>query len=157
MRHVVIDMEAVTDVDATGAETFDALLGWLHQRDVSVAFSRVRPSARSRLAELGLLGDRNVYETNRAALAALAVGGPDDPLGASSRTPPASAEGAGDPVLPCRRRVREMAHRWLLRMRVGHDASRLHGCRARPHQGRLEARPPSYNRPKGRFRFGSGW
>lgn len=62
MRHVVIDMEAVIDVDATGAETFDALLGWLHQRDVSVAFSRVRPSARSRLAELGLLGDRNVYE-----------------------------------------------------------------------------------------------
>jgi sulfate permease, SulP family len=64
-------MEAVTDVDVTGAESFDALLAWLEQHGVALAFSRVRPDARRRLVELGLLGDRPVYDTNRAAIQAL--------------------------------------------------------------------------------------
>jgi high affinity sulfate transporter 1 len=71
VRHVVIDMEAVTDVDVTGAETFEALLAWLDGTGVDLGFSRVRPGARDRLAALGLLGDRPVYATNRAAIAAL--------------------------------------------------------------------------------------
>ncbi|HEU0182672.1 MAG TPA: SulP family inorganic anion transporter [Agromyces mariniharenae] len=73
VRHLVVDMEAVTDVDVTGAESFDALLAWLDQRNVALAFSRVRPDAHRRLADLGLLGERPVYETNRAAIAALAA------------------------------------------------------------------------------------
>ncbi|MCD2441073.1 SulP family inorganic anion transporter [Agromyces sp. SYSU K20354] len=72
VRHVVVDMEAVTDVDVTGAETFEALLAWLDGKGADLGFSRVRPDARTRLTELGLLGDRPVYETNRAAIAALA-------------------------------------------------------------------------------------
>lgn len=72
VRHVVIDMEAVTDVDVTGAESFEALLAWLERERIDLGFSRVRPDARARLAQLGLLGDRPTYETNRAALAALA-------------------------------------------------------------------------------------
>jgi MFS superfamily sulfate permease-like transporter len=72
VHHVVIDMEAVTDVDVTGAESFEALLAWLGQRDIALAFSRVRPDARTRLVELGLLGDHPAYETNRAAIGALA-------------------------------------------------------------------------------------
>ncbi|MFE6254175.1 SulP family inorganic anion transporter [Agromyces sp. NPDC057865] len=73
VRHLVVDMEAVTDVDVTGAESFEALLAWLEQRGVALAFSRVRPDARRRLVELGLLGDRPVYDTNRAAIQALAA------------------------------------------------------------------------------------
>ena len=74
MRHVVIDMEAVTDVDVTGAESFAALQEWLTARDIDLGYSRVRPDARARLVDLGLLGDNAVYDTNRAAIAALAPG-----------------------------------------------------------------------------------
>ncbi|MFK4729715.1 solute carrier family 23 protein [Agromyces mediolanus] len=72
VHHVVVDMEAVTDVDVTGAESFEALLAWLDRKGIDLAFSRVRPDARARLTQLGLLGERAAYETNRAALAALA-------------------------------------------------------------------------------------
>ena len=68
VRHIVIDMEAVTDVDVTGAETFGVLFAWLGQQDIVLAFSRVRPDARTRLTALG---DRPVYDTNRAAIANL--------------------------------------------------------------------------------------
>ncbi|MFF2495471.1 SulP family inorganic anion transporter [Agromyces sp. NPDC058064] len=71
VRHVVIDMEAVTDVDVTGAESFEALLTWLEREQIELSFSRVRADARRRLDKLDLLGDHDVYETNRAALAAL--------------------------------------------------------------------------------------
>lgn len=74
VHHLVVDMEAVTDVDVTGAESFEALQEWLAERDIVLAFSRVRPDARARLVHLGLLGDHEVYDTNRAALAALAAG-----------------------------------------------------------------------------------
>ncbi|GGR18574.1 SulP family inorganic anion transporter [Agromyces mediolanus] len=72
VRHLVVDMEAVTDVDVTGAESFEALLVWLERERIDLSFSRVRPDAKARLDHLGLLGDRASYETNRAALAALA-------------------------------------------------------------------------------------
>lgn len=71
VRRVVIDMEAVTDVDVTGAEAFESLKKWLARRDIELSFSRVRPRSRDRLAVLGLLGDEAVYPTNRAALVAL--------------------------------------------------------------------------------------
>lgn len=79
VRHLVIDMEAVTDVDVTGAESFDALEQWLVQHGIAVSFSRVREDARARLAHLGLLGDHRVFDTNRAAITALAVGAPGAP------------------------------------------------------------------------------
>lgn len=71
IRHVVIDMEAVTDVDVTGAEAFEALRIWLDGKSVGLAFSRVRGDARSRLEQLGLLTDEQVFDTNRDAVAAL--------------------------------------------------------------------------------------
>ncbi|MGW9631826.1 SulP family inorganic anion transporter [Agromyces sp. NPDC055520] len=71
VRHFVIDMEAVTDVDVTGAEGFTALAEWLDARGIELGFSRVRPDARARLTHLGLLGDRRIFDTNRAAIAAL--------------------------------------------------------------------------------------
>ena len=71
-------MEAVTDVDVTGAESFAALEDWLTARGIELGFSRVRPDALARLTQLGLLGDHAVFDTNRAAIAALAAMGRHD-------------------------------------------------------------------------------
>jgi SulP family sulfate permease len=72
VHHVVVDMEAVTDVDVTGAESFEALESWLEARNVELGFSRLRVDARRRLEDLGLLGDHPLFDTNRAAIAELA-------------------------------------------------------------------------------------
>ena len=71
VRHVVIDMEAVTDADVTAAESFAGLREWLEAQGVGLAFSRVRTPLSARLAGLGILGDEPVYPTNRAAVEAL--------------------------------------------------------------------------------------
>ncbi|MDF2576319.1 MAG: sulfate permease, partial [Agromyces sp.] len=80
VRHVVIDMEAVTDIDVTGAEAFESVEHWLHENGVTLSFSRVRPPTRARLEELGLLSGQSFFATNRAAVAALADrdGAPQD-------------------------------------------------------------------------------
>lgn len=72
VRHVVLDLEAVTDLDVTGAESLEALLAWLERREIGVALSRVRPGIRKRLEELGVGERLDVHPTNRAAIAALA-------------------------------------------------------------------------------------
>lgn len=69
---VVIDMEAVTDTDVTAAESLEALAAWLADRDILLAFSRVRPASKARLVDLGILEGQHVFVTNRAAVAALA-------------------------------------------------------------------------------------
>ncbi|MGK3951732.1 SulP family inorganic anion transporter [Microbacterium sp. I2] len=72
VHHVVIDLEAVTDADVTGAESFASLRDWLETSQVSLGFSRLRADARSRLERLGIIRDGDaVYPTNRAAVAAL--------------------------------------------------------------------------------------
>ncbi|MGH1547705.1 SulP family inorganic anion transporter [Leifsonia poae] len=70
-RHVVLDMEAVTDVDVTGAEAWESMRAFLSARDVGLALSRVRPGILDRLHHLGLDTDVTVFDTNRAAIAAL--------------------------------------------------------------------------------------
>jgi SulP family sulfate permease len=71
VAHVVIDMEAVTDVDVTAAEAFEGLRTWLGQHDIGIAFSRVRSGALPRLRRFGIIEDAPVYPTNRDAVAAL--------------------------------------------------------------------------------------
>ncbi|WP_461474441.1 SulP family inorganic anion transporter [Microbacterium sp. HJ5] len=71
VRHVVIDMEAVTDVDVTAAEAFDGLRDWLDQHHIRLSFSRVRSGALPRLRHFGIIRDAPVYPTNRDAIAAL--------------------------------------------------------------------------------------
>ncbi|WP_082561774.1 SulP family inorganic anion transporter [Microbacterium sp. Root61] len=71
VHHVVIDMEAVTDVDVTASESFAALREWLGSEGVELSFSRVRSGARERLTRFGVLQHETVYVTNRAAVAAL--------------------------------------------------------------------------------------
>ena len=63
--------EAVTDLDVTGAEAFEGLRRWLHERDVTLSMSRVRPQVRRRFEHFGLLVGVLVHPTNRAAVAAL--------------------------------------------------------------------------------------
>nr|WP_274637629.1 SulP family inorganic anion transporter [Microbacterium bovistercoris] len=72
VHSVVLDMEAVTDVDVTGAEAFASLRDWLTARDVTLAFSRVRSTALPRLQRLEIIRDETVYDTNREAAASLA-------------------------------------------------------------------------------------
>ncbi|MBW9093764.1 SulP family inorganic anion transporter [Microbacterium jejuense] len=76
VHHVVIDLEAVSDVDVTGAEAFASLEDWLKAQGVSLAFSRARPRTKARLQKLGLLSDQTFYATNRAAVVALAGSAP---------------------------------------------------------------------------------
>lgn len=71
VKHLVVDMEAVTDADVTGAEAFEALTAWLDDHDVTLSFSRLRPPARTRLTALGILTHEVVFPTNRAAVASL--------------------------------------------------------------------------------------
>ncbi len=76
VRHLVIDMEAVTDVDVTAAEAFEGLRDWLDSHQVELSFSRVRAEARDRLSRLDIVQDERIFGTNRDALAALAAGAP---------------------------------------------------------------------------------
>ncbi|WP_235496931.1 SulP family inorganic anion transporter [Leifsonia sp. Root4] len=71
VRHLVVDMEAVTDIDVTAAEAFASLHDWLDSKQIELSFSRVRLPALSRLRQLDLLGDARIFDTNRAAIAAL--------------------------------------------------------------------------------------
>ncbi|MEF2977199.1 SulP family inorganic anion transporter [Subtercola sp. YIM 133946] len=73
VRHVVLDLEAVTDIDVTGAEAFESLKSWLAAQPVTVSFSRPRQQIIERMHALELLDDETVYPTNRAAIAALAT------------------------------------------------------------------------------------
>lgn len=72
VHHVVLDCEAITDLDVTGAEAFESLRSWLRDRDVTLAMSRMRPGARRRCERFGLLDGVPIHPTNRAALAAAA-------------------------------------------------------------------------------------
>lgn len=70
VQRLIIDMEAVTDVDVTGAEAFEGLRAWLGAEGITLEFSRVRSGALPRLRRLGVITvtDR-VSATNRAAVA----------------------------------------------------------------------------------------
>ena len=73
IHHLVIDLEAVTDVDVTGAEAFDGLRDWLDGEGIALAFSRLRPGARDHFGRFGIVRPEDaVYSTNRAAVAAVA-------------------------------------------------------------------------------------
>ena len=70
----VLDMEGVTDVDVTGAEALAKELQWLQGQGITFAYSRVRPQLRTNLERMHLLQGHHVFETNRAAVAALRPG-----------------------------------------------------------------------------------
>lgn len=69
---LVLDLEAVTDIDITAAERFHAVQDWLDAQHIRLHYSRVRPDLELRLEHFGLLGGRTLYGTNQAAIDALA-------------------------------------------------------------------------------------
>lgn len=71
VEHLVLDLEAVSDIDVTGAEALRATKKWLDEHHVELAFSRARQSLVDRMGELDLLDGETFYPTNRAALADL--------------------------------------------------------------------------------------
>jgi high affinity sulfate transporter 1 len=71
VQHLVLDLEAVTDIDVTGAENLQSLIDWLHDHQVALGYSRVRPEILARLNHLDLVQDATIYPTNRAAIEAL--------------------------------------------------------------------------------------
>lgn len=71
VKHVVINLDSLSDVDATAADSFAALRAWLTERGIGLAFSRPRDSIVGRLRELDLLRDEPVFPTNLDALETL--------------------------------------------------------------------------------------
>lgn len=78
VRHVVIDMEAVTDADVTAAESFESLMESMRSHGVTVSFSRLRATAVDRLKRLGILDGQRVFDTNRAAIEELSERAPSE-------------------------------------------------------------------------------
>jgi MFS superfamily sulfate permease-like transporter len=74
VQNVVLDCEAVTDLDVTGSESLRSACDWLAAHQVTVSFSRLRPDLQRRLKDFNLLNGA-VYRTNRAAIAALSPAG----------------------------------------------------------------------------------
>jgi SulP family sulfate permease len=72
LRHLVLDCEAITDIDVTGAKSFREIVGWLESQQVELHLSRVRPDLVVELGRFGLLGSLRTHGTNRQAIAALA-------------------------------------------------------------------------------------
>jgi SulP family sulfate permease len=77
LKAFILDMEGVTDVDVTGAELLARELQWLQGNGITFAYSRVRPQLRANLDRMQLLAGHLVFDTNRAAVAALRP--PPDP------------------------------------------------------------------------------
>lgn len=73
--HLVLDLEAVTDVDVTGADAWTGVQSYLAANGADLSLTRVRPGIRERLDRLGLLDGVRFFDTNRAAIAALSPEG----------------------------------------------------------------------------------
>ena len=70
---LVLDLQAMVDVDTSGAEVLHQVLSGLADRGVTVAISRANPELLDLLKRYHLLdsiGDEHIYPTNRHALAA---------------------------------------------------------------------------------------
>jgi anti-anti-sigma regulatory factor len=65
-------MEAVTDIDVTGAQGLRASLERLRDDGLGIAYTRLRPDLRARLDSFGLMSEAVEFPTNRAAVTELA-------------------------------------------------------------------------------------
>ena len=73
VKWLVLDAEAMVDIDTTGEEVLHQVLTWLANRGVTVALSRANPSTTALLAHyhlLELIGENRLYPTNRHAIEA---------------------------------------------------------------------------------------
>lgn len=72
LRAIVLDAEAITDIDVTGAEALHEVAEMLLRQGVDLAMSRLRPGLRERFERFELLDGVQTFDTNRAALVELA-------------------------------------------------------------------------------------
>jgi SulP family sulfate permease len=73
VRWVVVDLQAVTDIDVTAAETLQRLDADLEQRGIEMKFARANRPLRERLTRIGLgehLEKQNLFPSVHAAVAA---------------------------------------------------------------------------------------
>jgi MFS superfamily sulfate permease-like transporter len=77
VRWLVFDAEALSHVDAAGVDALKTLVNSLREEDTTFVFARVKNPMREALREAGVLdlvGERHVYPTVRAAVAAALAG-----------------------------------------------------------------------------------
>ena len=78
----LLDAEAISDLDTTGAETLHQVVHMLHDRGIRFALSRANPSLTARLSSFGLrdlIGGAQMFPTNRQALEAFRKTAPAGP------------------------------------------------------------------------------
>ncbi len=75
LRYVVLDCEAMTDIDVTAAGTFRDLRDWIALQDVALRYSRVRPDFVPILKSVDPQCEQRTFGTNRLALEALTARG----------------------------------------------------------------------------------
>ena len=66
-RHLVLDFEAVNDIDVTAAARIAETLEWVRAQGLDVSYSRVRSVVRERLEHFDLVGDAAIFDTNRCS------------------------------------------------------------------------------------------
>ena len=71
LKYLVLDCEAITDIDVTGAKAFREVVEWLASQHVTLHLSRVRPDLLKVLHRFDLCADLKIHGTNRQALQAL--------------------------------------------------------------------------------------
>jgi MFS superfamily sulfate permease-like transporter len=77
VRWFVFDAEALTHVDATGVDALESLVRSLREEGITFVFARVKGHMRQALRDAGVLdlvGERHLYPTVRAAVAAAPAG-----------------------------------------------------------------------------------
>jgi high affinity sulfate transporter 1 len=83
VRWIVLQCEAVTDIDVTAAEMLEQLMAQLEQRGVHLVFVELRTRLREQLRRYGLFGalDREyLYSSIDEALAAIDANAPPEPI-----------------------------------------------------------------------------
>lgn len=97
VRHLVLDCEAITDIDVTGAKSFRVAVTAAKTAGVGLHLSRARRDLQRQMKELDLLDGIDVYATNRAAVAALSSApiGVPAAVGAVASADSATSSGAG--------------------------------------------------------------
>ncbi len=96
MKAVVLDFEAVNEIDATGYEAVSEMFRKLEKAGISVFIARIRPSVSDALERAGFFESfdrRKAFRTRTPAIRAVAKAFPDADISALERPIPASGTG----------------------------------------------------------------
>jgi SulP family sulfate permease len=74
LRNLVLDCEAITDIDVTGGKTFAEVLAWLKAQKIELYYSRVRPDLAMAIASIDPTAADRTFGTNRQAIGQLSPG-----------------------------------------------------------------------------------